>query len=72
MAGLYEDMGHILSRYYKFGEITEDEMKSRLGINETKRRLWMWLWRNYTSGCGDSLREQQVTVHNRKMVISLQ
>ena len=27
MAGLYEDMGHILSRYYKFGEITEDEMK---------------------------------------------
>ena len=36
MAGLYEDMGHILSRYYKFGEITEDEMKSRLGINETK------------------------------------
>ena len=36
MAGLYEDMGHILSRYYKFGEITEDEMKNRLGINETK------------------------------------
>ena len=36
MAGLYEDMGHILSRYYKFGEITEDEMKSRLGINESK------------------------------------
>jgi hypothetical protein len=36
MAGLYEDMGHILSRYYKFGEITEDQMKERLGINETK------------------------------------
>ena len=36
MAGLYEDMGHILSRYYKFGEITEDEMKNRLGINESK------------------------------------
>ena len=36
MGGLYEDMGHILSRYYKFGEITEDEMKSRLGINESK------------------------------------
>jgi len=35
MAGLYEDMGHILSRYYKFGEITEDQMKQRLGINET-------------------------------------
>ena len=35
MAGLYEDMGHILSRYYKFGEITEDQMKQRLGINES-------------------------------------
>ena len=32
MTGLYEDMGHILSRYYKIGEITEDEMKSRLGM----------------------------------------
>jgi len=36
MAGLYEDMGHILSRYYKMGEITEDQMKSRLGIREVK------------------------------------
>jgi len=36
MAGLYEDMGHILSRYYKFGEITEDQMKQRLGIKESK------------------------------------
>lgn len=32
LSGLYEDMGHILSRYYKIGEITEDEMKSRLGM----------------------------------------
>jgi hypothetical protein len=32
--GLYEDMGHILSRYYKIGEITEDQMKERLGIRE--------------------------------------
>ena len=36
MNGLYEDMGNILSRYYKIGEITEDEMKSRLGIKESK------------------------------------
>lgn len=36
MAGLYEDMGHILSRYYKIGEITEDQMKQRLGIKESK------------------------------------
>ena len=36
MAGLYEDMGHILSRYYKMGEITEDQMKDRLGMNESR------------------------------------
>jgi len=36
MGGLYEDMGHILSRYYKIGEITEDQMKDRLGISESK------------------------------------
>ena len=55
MAGLYEDMGHILSRYYKFGEITEDEMKNRLGINETKEE---------DCGC-NPINEQPVTVHNR-------
>lgn len=32
MGGLYEDMGHILSRYYKLGEISEEQMKTRLGI----------------------------------------
>ncbi len=31
---LYEDMGHILSRYYKISELDEPTMKSRLGINE--------------------------------------
>jgi hypothetical protein len=35
MGGLYEDMGHILSRYYKMGEITEDQMKDRLGMNKS-------------------------------------
>jgi len=55
MAGLYEDMGHILSRYYKFGEITEDEMKNRLGINETKEE---------DCGC-NPINEQPVAVHNR-------
>ena len=34
MHGLYEDMGHILSRYYKLGEISEDQMRERLGIRE--------------------------------------
>ena len=32
MGGLYEDMGHILSRYYKLGEISEEQIKTRLGI----------------------------------------
>jgi len=32
--GLYEDMGHILSRYYKLGDISEGEMKARLGLND--------------------------------------
>jgi hypothetical protein len=36
--GLYEDMGHILSRYYKMGEITQDQMKERLGIRESVKR----------------------------------
>ena len=48
-------MGHILSRYYKFGEITEDEMKNRLGINETKEE---------DCGC-NPINEQPVAVHNR-------
>lgn len=54
MAGLYEDMGHILSRYYKFGEITEDQMKERLGIKES------------TEDCGcDTVTEETVTVSKR-------
>jgi hypothetical protein len=54
MAGLYEDMGHILSRYYKFGEITEDQMKERLGIKES------------VEDCGcDSINETPVMVSKR-------
>lgn len=34
LTGLYEDMGHILSRYYKVGDISEDQMKERLGMKE--------------------------------------
>jgi hypothetical protein len=37
MGGLYEDMGHILSRYYKIGEISEEQMKERLGLKESKK-----------------------------------
>ena len=35
LGGLYEDMGHILSRYYKLGDINEDEMKQRLGLGKS-------------------------------------
>ena len=35
LGGLYEDMGNILSRYYKMGDITEEQMKERLGMNES-------------------------------------
>jgi hypothetical protein len=38
--GLYEDMGHILSRYYKIGEISEDQMKERLGLREMDNPCW--------------------------------
>jgi len=31
MLALYEDMGHILNRYYEISDITEEEMNSRLG-----------------------------------------
>jgi len=46
LSGLYEDMGHILSRYYKLGDINEDEMKDRLGITESfvpesVKPIWM-------------------------------
>ena len=64
MGGLYEDMGHILSRYYKIGEITEDQMKDRLGMNESK---------NGGCGCGGgcgcsddkSIDEQAVVISKR-------
>jgi hypothetical protein len=54
MAGLYEDMGHILSRYYKIGEISEEQMRERLGIQESVEDC----------GCG-TVKEQQVQVVNR-------
>ena len=61
MAGLYEDMGHILSRYYKIGEISEDQMKERLGLKESTDAGC-----GCGCGCGGSkLKEQQVQVINR-------
>ena len=61
MAGLYEDMGHILSRYYKMGEITEDQMKQRLGIRESKEDCGC----GCGGGCSDSVNEQAVVISKR-------
>ena len=53
MNGLYEDMGHILSRYYKLGEISEETMKQRLGMKESKE------------DCGCNTSNEAVVVHTR-------
>src|SRR5210317_924858 len=61
MGGLYEDMGHILSRYYKIGEITEDQMKQRLGIKESKGGCGCGCGGTTPGGCGDSVNEETLT-----------
>tara|TARA_E500000081_G_C6049484_1_gene312949 strand:+ start:113 stop:988 length:876 start_codon:yes stop_codon:yes gene_type:complete len=66
MAGLYEDMGNVLSRYYKIGEVTEDEMKERLGLKESKGDCGCGCGGVTEGGCGDSkLEEEQVAVATR-------
>jgi hypothetical protein len=64
MSGLYEDMGHILSRYYKIGEISEEQMKERLGMNESKEDCGCGC--NETEGgCNESLNEEPVSISMR-------
>jgi hypothetical protein len=36
LEALYEDMGHVLGRYFEIADLSEDFMKQRLGINECK------------------------------------
>ena len=36
LEALYEDMGHVLGRYFEIADITEQQMAERLGINECK------------------------------------
>ena len=64
MGGLYEDMGHILSRYYKIGEITEDQMKQRLGMNESKEDCGC----GCGGGCSDSINEE--TLEEQPVMVS--
>ncbi len=61
MGGLYEDMGHILSRYYKIGEISEEQMKERLGIKESTEDCGC----GCSGDCSDELNEQSVVVSKR-------
>jgi hypothetical protein len=67
MTGLYEDMGNVLSRYYKIGEVTEEEMKERLGLKESKGDCGCGCGGVTEGGCGDTpkLEEEQVVVATR-------
>ncbi len=37
LEALYEDMGHVLGRYFEIADVSEDVMKQRLGLQETKK-----------------------------------
>lgn len=36
LESLYEDMGHVLGRYFEIADVSEDVMKQRLGLQECK------------------------------------
>jgi hypothetical protein len=36
LEALYEDMGHVLGRYFEIADLSEDVMKQRLGLQECK------------------------------------
>jgi hypothetical protein len=36
LESLYEDMGHVLGRYFEIADLSEDVMKQRLGLQECK------------------------------------
>ena len=60
MGGLYEDMGHILSRYYKIGEISEEQMKERLGLKESKSDCGCGCKGTTPGGCNKSVNEETI------------
>ena len=38
LESLYEDMGHVLGRYFEIADLSEDVMKQRLGLREQKSK----------------------------------
>ena len=36
LEALYEDMGHVLGRYFEIAEVSEQQMQQRLGLQECK------------------------------------
>ena len=62
LGGLYEDMGNILSRYYKMGDITEEQMKERLGMNESKSDCGCGCGGVTEGGCSTTVNEGKFKV----------
>jgi len=52
-------MGNILSRYYKMGDITEEQMKERLGMNESKSSCGCGCGGVTEGGCSTSVNEEK-------------
>jgi hypothetical protein len=40
LEALYEDMGHVLGRYFEIAEITEEQLHQRLGLQEKAPEGW--------------------------------
>ncbi len=38
LEALYEDMGHVLNRYFEIADVSEEVMKQRLGMKENKTK----------------------------------
>ena len=39
LEALYEDMGHVLGRYFEIADVSEEVMRQRLGLQEKKEKL---------------------------------
>jgi serine phosphatase RsbU (regulator of sigma subunit) len=38
LEALYEDMGHVLNRYFEIADVSEEVMRNRLGLKESKNK----------------------------------